>query len=93
MKVLFIGAETRSGTSKKTGKPYSMGFLHYAVPHQPKQTPDYDFRAVGMRVIEVEMELAALSQFSQVKPFTEIDVALEPRPENPSRNSVTGLVR
>lgn len=92
MKVLFIGADARKGVSSKTGKPYSMARLYYAIPAEPKQTEAYDYRATGFRVIEVDMEPDALAHFTRCKPLTEVDVRLEPVPANPSRNIVTGLV-
>lgn len=92
MKVIYVGADHRQGTSKKTGKSYNMARLYYAIPAESKSTSDYVYQAHGYRLVEVDLLPEALPQFASCKPFTQVDVALEPVPSNPSRNQVTGIL-
>jgi hypothetical protein len=92
MKITYIGANHRVGKSAKTGRSYDMARLLYAIPDSDSTKPDNVYRAHGHRVIEMDMVPSALSQFASCKPFTEVDITVEPVPENPSRNQVTGVV-
>ena len=97
MKVVFIGANHRQGVSEKTGNAYSIAELLYSIPDESGQKKNDDgsvrwtYQCAGNTTRTLPIDPSCLSQFVDVKPFSAIDVRLEPDPKNPSRNRITGL--
>lgn len=93
MKVAFIGADYRSGISEKSGKPkpYSMARVYYAIPAKDKTTENYVYQAHGFRVLEIDLDPKALPLFEGLALGEEVDLEVQPLPQNPSRNIVTGI--
>lgn len=97
MKVRYIGANCRTGTSEKTGRPYSIAEVSFLVPdsHGEKKAPDgtviWRYVGHGERVQSVPLDPSKLSDFADVKPGSQVELMLEPVPENPSRNQVVGV--
>lgn len=92
MKVIFVNAIEMQGKSKKDGSPYHFATLRYAVPVEPVSRENLMIRGFGYEVKELSLDPNAVPAFVNVKPFTEVDVRLEPRPQNPNQNQVVGLV-
>jgi hypothetical protein len=97
MKVMYVGANCRQGTSEKNGRPYTIAEVIYTIPaqHAEKKNPDgslvWRFTAFGNVVRSINLDPQNLSSFEKVQPGTEVDLVLEPDPANPSRNVVTGI--
>ena len=97
MKVTYIGANTRKGVSDKTGNAYEISELSYAVHDESgqKKNPDgstkWVYVAVGCTVRTLNIDPSAIPSFSDISPFTEVDLKLEPQLNNPARNWVTGI--
>jgi len=97
MKINFIGASCRQGVSEKTGNAYTIAELLYMVPDvsKTKKGTDgstiYTYTAHGCKTLTLPLDPSVLSKFATIKPGTEISVQLEPNPENPTRNRVTGI--
>lgn len=97
MKVLFCGVNCRTGVSEKTQRSYTIAELLYLVPDQNAEknhddgTVIWRYVAFGYKVRTLPVDASCISTFSNCKPLTEIDVRLEPIPEAPSKNQVTGL--
>lgn len=97
MKVMYLGASCRSGLSAKNDSPYTIAEVLFAVPDKPAAKADpngaqrWTYACHGYRTQTIELDPAALSAFGKVQPFTMVELAIEPVPENPSRNRVTGV--
>ena len=97
MKVTYVGASCRTGVSQKSGNAYTIAELLYGVPDENAQKKDengvliWSYIGHGQKIRDLPIDPSKLSQFSNVKPFTEVDLILEPQPENPSKNWVTGV--
>lgn len=97
MKVHYIGASVRQGRSAKDNAPYTIGEVTYSMPDKsssktdPDGTPRWTYTAHGHRVFTIQLDPAKLSAFAGVKPGTEVELLVEPIPENPSRNQVVGV--
>jgi hypothetical protein len=89
MKVFFIGVSVRRGVSKK-GNDYEISKLFYGVPAESKTTDAYRYVAYGMEVREVDLNPASVHEFSDIVPGTEVDLVVEPKGNNLSRNWVVG---
>lgn len=98
MEVLYLGASVRTGTSAKSGRPYSIGEVLYAIPDESreKRNPDnsilWTYTAHGLREMKIDLDPGAINQFKDCKPCSRIVLKIEPVPENPSRNRVIGVV-
>lgn len=99
MKVLYLGASVRQGISSKNDLPYTIGEVLFAYPDKSgtKTDPDgkqrWSYTAHGLKTTTIPLDPKCLSQFAQVPPATEIDLLVEPIPENPSRNQVVGVAK
>ena len=97
MKVMFLGASVRKGTSEKTGNDYTIGELKYSMQDESSQKlfPDgsimWTYTAHGHTSMSLPLDPQQLSKFAKVQPNTEVNLILEPMPRNPSRNWVTGV--
>lgn len=91
MKVMFVGAARRHGTSK-VGKPYDMCMFSYAVPIKPASTATMNYHGFGYEVKEVDLELSALNQFAMCKFGEMVDVDVQPDPANLTKNIVMGMI-
>lgn len=90
MNVKYIGINHRSGKSRKSGKPYSICEVAYAIPFQAKTTDDYEFVGHGSEVRTMQASPDCLADFDGFEFGQEISLSFEPRPDNPTRNWVTG---
>jgi hypothetical protein len=97
VKIHYIGANCRTGVSEKNGRHYTIAELSYAVPDTDSQKNHDDGSVIwryvghGNKVKTINLDPACLSRFADIRPGTEIDVKLEPDPNNPTRNVVTGI--
>lgn len=97
MKVFYIGASVRQGRSAKDNTPYTIGEIAFAVPDKsssksdPDGSPRWNYTAHGHRVQTMQLDPSKLSAFASVKPCSEVNLLVEPIPENPSRNQVVGV--
>ena len=97
MEILYIGVNRRVGVSAKTGKPYDICELNYLVPDEPAIKVDeagkelWNYTAFGKRPQSIECDPNCIQAFSDVKSPAVVTIQVEPRPNNPSRNWVTGL--
>lgn len=91
MKVMFIGAARRHGTSK-AGKQYDMCMFSYAVPIKPVTTATMNYHGFGYEVKEVDLEPSALNQFAMCQIGEMVDVDVQPNPTDLTRNIVSGIV-
>jgi hypothetical protein len=97
MKVRYIGANCRVGVSEKTGRPYTIAELTYSVPDQnavrnnDDGTPRWKYVAHGHRVQTIALDPTVVSKFQPCVPGEEIEVRVEPQPDNPTRTHVVGL--
>ncbi|PJG58832.1 hypothetical protein [Aeromonas cavernicola] len=92
MRVIFIGAAHRHGTSK-LGKPYDMCKFTYAIPISPVTTATMNYHGFGYEPKEVDLEPSALNKFALCQIGETIDISVEPDPTNLTRNIVTGLIK
>lgn len=91
MKVTFVGATRRKGTSSKTGNAYDMCMFFYAVRVESVNKPSMQYYGHGYETKEMELNPDALDQFKDVKLGQEIDVSVEPKPTNPRFTWICGL--
>ena len=91
MKVIYIGATRRTGTSAKTGNPYDICVLTYGVPVQNKNTEKYDYHGYGSEIREVNLDPSALKEFASLQTCEEVDLQLTPNPTNPRVTICTGF--
>lgn len=91
MKVTYCGINRRKGVSQKTGNDYDISDLVYLIPFKGKRTDSYNYQGHGHEVKTLSADPACLDDFAAIKLGQEIDVALEPKPENPQHNWVVGL--
>ena len=97
MKVTYIGANCRKGVSEKNGNAYTISELLYAIDDESGQKKNDDgsirwtYIGHGAKTRSLPVDPSRLSQFEKVEPFTEVNLLLEPQPDNPSRNWVVGI--
>ena len=97
MKVTYLGVNHRQGVSEKTNKPYSVSELVYSTPDESGEKRNDDgsvrwvYTAYGHKTRTLPLDPNAIHGFKGVEPFSQVDLVLEPQPENPSRNQVTGV--
>jgi hypothetical protein len=92
MKVHFIGVARRHGKSSKTGNPYDMCMLSYAVAIKPATTQNMTYAGFGYEVKEVDLDANALSQFALCKLGELVDVEVQPNPNDLTKNIVSGII-
>ena len=92
MKAIFLSATRRFGKSSKTGNDYDMCMISIAVPVENVTTANMTFQGFGFEAKEIDLNPLVMAQFANVKPFTEVDLVIEPTPKNFSRTWVNGLV-
>lgn len=91
MKVQFLNATHRKGTSAKTGKAYDMAMVNYVVPVQPSVSEKMVYMGYGCEARELPLSPDVLPQFAQVKVGDFVDLIVEPDPSYPSRTWVVGI--
>jgi len=92
MKVVFMGISQRSGVSNKgQGNPYEMSKIHLAMPIDEISTPHMTASGIGYQERQLDIDPLCISQFQQLKPFSNVDVKVEPKPNNFSQTWVVGL--
>lgn len=91
MIVNFIGVSRRSGTSKKTGAPYDMCTLQFAVPIQEVNTANMNYTGYGFETKEIEVMPEAIQAFYGQSAFSQVDVIIEPKPTNFNHTWVVGV--
>lgn len=96
MKVIYIGANCRTGRSEKNGRDYQIAILAYLIPDESGQKKSengnviWTYEAFGGRVREIPLKPEKLALFQNIKSCSEVDLILEPDPTDPSRNMVVG---
>lgn len=91
MIITFIGVSRRSGTSKKTGNPYDMCQLSFAVPIQPVNSANMQLQGYGFEAKEIDVQPEAMEQFYDIPSFHQVDVIIEPKPTNFNQTWVVGI--
>lgn len=97
MKVLYLGASVRQGLSAKNDQPYIIGEVLFAYPDKSSTKTDPDgkqrwvYTAHGYREGKIQLSPSCLSEFADCVPGTELELIVEPIPENPARNQVVGV--
>lgn len=80
MQVLVFGVISMVGRAKKTGSDYSIRRVLVGSPIQPKKTSDYDRQGFGYECTEVEVDEAAMPQFSSHAYPLVLDLKTDMRP-------------
>lgn len=92
MKVVFMGISQRSGTSDKgKGKPYEMAKIHLAMHIEEINALHMTQTGQGYQERQLDIDPLCVGQFQALKPFSDIDVIVEPKPNNFSQTWVVGL--
>jgi len=92
MKVVFMGISQRSGISNKgQGNPYEMHKIHLATPVEEINAPHMTATGHGYQERQLDIDPLCVPHFQKLKPFTEIDVNVEPKPTNFNQTWVVGL--
>ena len=93
MKVLVLGVVRMSGTSTKSGtpKPYDMTRVTYGVPVAPVHSENRTVTGSGFEVQDLDLDPAALNQFSEIKFPAVLDLDVQPNPSNLRRNICQGI--
>ena len=96
MLVKYLGASLRKGTSAKTGRPYEIGEIAYAIPDESGSKADdagktlWVYTGYGTKPQTIELSPAAIHDFKDVPSLTEVQLLIEPKPTNPRHNWVVG---
>lgn len=92
MKVVFMGISQRSGISNKgQGNPYEMSKIHLATPIEAINAQHMTATGLGYQERQLDIDPLCVELFQQVKPFSNIDVKVEPKPNNFSQTWVVGI--
>ena len=92
MKVVFMGISQRSGISNKgQGTPYEMSKIHFAMNIEEINTPNMTASGIGYQERQLDIDPLCIDQFQALTPLTEVDVTVEPKPNNFSQTWVVGL--
>lgn len=92
MKVVFMGISQRKGISNKgLGNPYEMVKIHLATLIEEIHAQNMTATGQGYQERQLDLDPLCLPQFQKVKPFSEIDVNVEPKPNNFNQTWVVGL--
>lgn len=92
MKVIFMGVSERKGISNKgQGKPYEMHKIHFATPIDTVDTPNMTLSGHGYSEQTLDIDPLCIKLFEKLKPLTEVNVTVEPKPNNFSQTWVVGL--
>ena len=92
MKVIFMGTSQRKGISNKgQGSPYEMNKIHFAIEIEEINATNMTVSGMGYQERQLDIDPLCLSKFSKVKPFSQVDVTIEPRPNNFTQTWVVGL--
>ena len=67
MRVHVIGVVRRKGIAKETKKPFDFAQLLYFRPLEPVSTENFQMHGYGYEQATLDMELAALDKFAQVR--------------------------
>ena len=97
MKVNYIGASLRKGVSQKTNRPYEIGEIAYAVPDSSSSKNAEDgstmwvYTGYGNKVQTIDLNPASIHLFKDCETANQVELVIEPVPENPRRNWVVGF--
>jgi len=91
MKVQFLNATHRKGTSKSSNKPYDMCKLNYLKPIEEVHNDKMDYFGFGMVAQEIDLDPRCLHLFESSLAGDEVDLIFEPNPRFPQYNWVTGI--
>ena len=97
MEATFISASRRKGRGKKDDSPYDIAELHYGVPEKSGTKNDDDgkvrwaYEAYGVQVYTMELHPDHISDFAKCKVGQQVNLILEPLPNNPKNNQVVGI--
>ncbi|WP_324709578.1 hypothetical protein [Pseudomonas citronellolis] len=90
MPYVYLGATRDAGTSKKTGRPYDICQVWFAVDAAASTRPDRK-GAYGVEPMSIELAPEAFSKFQGIEPLTAVNFDFEPNPSNMQRNRVVGV--
>ncbi|WP_057380283.1 hypothetical protein [Pseudomonas aeruginosa] len=90
MPFVYLGLTRDAGTSKKTGNPYDISVVHFAVDATQSTRPDRKF-ALGLEPQNLPIAPEAVSQFQRVEPLSSVNFEFEPDPRNMQRNRICGV--
>ncbi|MDV5168806.1 hypothetical protein [Photobacterium rosenbergii] len=92
LNVMVTGAVLGSGVSKKSGspKPYQMANVMYLASAESFQNDDHNIQRCGMQEKQIPMAFNQnlYAQFAGLSYPTQLQLVLEPDPQNPTRNVV-----
>ncbi|MCG9736074.1 hypothetical protein MTF66_05200 [Pseudoalteromonas sp. 2CM39R] len=98
MKVILLSAAMGRGVSSKSGaaKPYSFSSISYLVPEKDFIQGDHNIQKCGFEPKSLSMreDQALYNKFKKIteeQGICEVDLTLEPDPENMSRNIVSDV--
>lgn len=91
MKVQFLNATHRKGTSKSSNKPYDMCKLNYLKSIETVRNDKMEYYGFGMVAQEIDLDPLCIHMFETVMAGDEVDLVLEPNPRFPQYNWVTGI--
>ncbi len=93
LKVMVTGASLGAGVSKKSGtpKPYQMANVTYLAVAESFQNEDHNIQRCGLTEKQIPMVYTneLFKQFATVTFPAELELILQPDPQNPTRNVVT----
>jgi hypothetical protein len=91
MKVMVLSAQRARGVSAKTQADYDICTVVYAMPVQSVQRPTRQVTGYGYDTQEMQLDPAALAQFSKAVYPCVLDLVIEPDPRNMQRNICKGI--
>jgi hypothetical protein len=92
MKVVFMGISQRKGVSNKgLGKPYDMQKIHFATTIEAFDSPNMSLSGFGYQEQTLDIDPLCVTQFQSLTPLTDVDVIVEPKPNNFSQTWVVGI--
>lgn len=93
MKVRFLNATSRKGTSEKgRGKPYDMCKLNYLQPVEAVNKDYMTYFGFGMVPVEIDLDPRCIHQFEGIDAGEDVDLKIEPNPAQPRFNWVCGVL-
>lgn len=92
MKVKFFAAYRRSGISKTSGRPYDFAEVAYVVPLRQVETEKFQQFGHGFDVKTLTLANQCIAEFAGIDVGEEVELKVNPNPEDPSRNMCFGLL-
>mgnify|MGYP002795075811 CR=1 FL=1 len=92
MKVLVLNAQRAAGISK-TGNQYDICTVTYAVPVQQVSRENRKVVGYGFNAQEVGLDPGSMGQFAAYEYPLELNLIIEPDPQNLNRNMCKGVAK